>query len=302
MGSGAWTSDDYEAFAKSRGRVVDSSGAVAGSYNNQDIFRSRDISAALNPRGVIRECCDSPEHPATVPVILALDVTGSMGKAAVEVAMKLNVIMTNLYDQVKDVEFMIMGIGDMACNKRPLQMPQFESDIRIADQLEQLYFEFGGGGNGWESYSLAWYAGLHHTRLDCWQRGKKGIIITMGDEMLNPYIPVRGMMTSMQSVLGGKIDKDIDTASLYAEASKMFEIFHLHIQEGLHSFEDTKYSFSKYLDNQHLFSVDMEMISAIITKIVLRNMEQKKAMAADIGGIHQVSTDIDSQNIPIIGW
>lgn len=129
MGSGAWTSDDYEAFAKSRGRVVDSSGAVAGSYNNQDIFRSRDISAALNPRGVIRECCDSPEHPATVPVILALDVTGSMGKAAVEVAMKLNVIMTNLYDQVKDVEFMIMGIGDMACDKRPLQMSQFESDI-----------------------------------------------------------------------------------------------------------------------------------------------------------------------------
>ena len=46
----------------------------------------------------------------------------------------------------------------------------------------------------------------------------------------------------------------------------------------------------------------MEMISAIITKIVLRNMEQKMAMAADIGGIHQVSTDIDSQNIPIIGW
>lgn len=28
MGSGAWTSDDYEAFAKSRGRVVDSSGGT----------------------------------------------------------------------------------------------------------------------------------------------------------------------------------------------------------------------------------------------------------------------------------
>lgn len=63
MGSGAWTSDDYEAFAKSRGRVVDSSGAVAGSYNNQDIFRSRDISAALNPRGVSESAATARSIP-----------------------------------------------------------------------------------------------------------------------------------------------------------------------------------------------------------------------------------------------
>lgn len=53
----------------------------------------------LDPKNVIRECCDTEEHPNTIPVILALDVTGSMGQAAVEVAKKLNVIMTKLnYD------------------------------------------------------------------------------------------------------------------------------------------------------------------------------------------------------------
>ena len=37
----------------------------------------------------------------------------------VEVAKKLNVIMTKLYEKVTDVEFLIMGIGDLACDSCP---------------------------------------------------------------------------------------------------------------------------------------------------------------------------------------
>lgn len=109
-------------------------------------FKSCGLNAALDPKNVIRECRDSDEHPNTIPVILALDVTGSMGDAAVAVAKKLNVIMTRLFENIKDVEFMIMGIGDLAYDSTPIQASQFESDIRIAEQLDKLYFEYGGGG------------------------------------------------------------------------------------------------------------------------------------------------------------
>ena len=66
-----------------------------------------------------------PEHPETIPVILALDVTGSMGPACKACAAQLNEIMTSLYQNVKDVEFLVMGIGDLACDKAPIQASQF---------------------------------------------------------------------------------------------------------------------------------------------------------------------------------
>ena len=65
-----------------------------------------------------------------------------------------------------------MGIGDLAYDYAPIQASQFESDIRIAEQLDKIYFEGGGGGNNFESYTAAWYFGVHNCKLDCWNRGE----------------------------------------------------------------------------------------------------------------------------------
>ena len=121
MGSGLWREDTFRQYSSRVGRVIDKSGRVAGDYSNQEMFAARNLDPMLNPKDVMRECCDTEEHPNTIPVILALDVTGSMGQAAVEVAKELNVIMTELYRKVKDVEFMIMGIGDFVYDKCPLR-------------------------------------------------------------------------------------------------------------------------------------------------------------------------------------
>ena len=180
MGSGSWTSSSFCSYSSTtKGATLDSLGKLTGSgvASNQSIYKQSQIHADLFPKDITRECCDTEEHPNTIPVILALDVTGSMGSAAVEVAKSLNLIMTKLYSEIKDVEFCIMGIGDLYCDHAPIQMSQFESDIRIAEHLDKVYFEFGGGGNAYESYTAAWYMGLYHTKLDCWKRGKKGIII-----------------------------------------------------------------------------------------------------------------------------
>lgn len=171
MGSGTWNTMAYTSYSKSVGRSVLDDGTLHANYTAQDLFKSKRIQPELNPYKVVRQCCDSDEHPNTVPVILALDVTGSMGSAAAEVAKKLNEVMTKLYENVTDVEFLVMGIGDLAYDDAPIQASQFESDIRIAEQLDKIYFEGGGGGNGFESYTAAWYFGLRHTNLDCWKRG-----------------------------------------------------------------------------------------------------------------------------------
>lgn len=229
MGGGSWTTDMFTSYSTvTKGAKLNSRGVLDTSMSNQEMFKARRVDKALNPYNVMRECRDSEEHPETTPVILALDVTGSMGDAAVEVAKKLNVIMTKLYDQVKDVEFMIMGIGDLYCDEGPIQISQFESDIRIAEQLDKLWFEFGGGGNLSESYTAAWYMGSRHCDLDCWKRGKNGIIITMGDERLNPCLEEQPLMLQT----GDDLEADVETKNLYAEASEKFDIYHIQVDHG----------------------------------------------------------------------
>lgn len=273
MGSGRWTEDSFRSYSMARGYSVNKSGAIDGNYSNQEMFKSRNLVAELNPKNVIRECCDSEEHPNVVPVILALDVTGSMGQAAVEVSKKLNVVMTELYNKVDDVEFMIMGIGDMACDSCPAQASQFESDIRIADQLEKVYFEFGGGGNGFESYTLPWYFALNHTKIDAInKRGKKGIIITMGDEPINPYLPIRGNRASFESVFGDTLEENIDTTTLYNQVKDKFEVFHIHVNHGnvsnMYSFENCGPTFAKVIGEDHVINATLDDISEHIISII----------------------------------
>lgn len=287
MGSGGWTRDSFVTYSTSVGRGVDSSGSVIGNYKAQEMFRQRYIAKELNPKNVIRECCDSEEHPNTRPVILALDVTGSMGGASVKVAKELNVIMTDLYDKVRDVEFLIMGIGDLSCDDAPIQASQFESDIRIAEQLDKLYFEGGGGGNAYESYTAAWYFGLNQCKLDCWKRGKKGIIITLGDEPLNPYLPRTELLRST----GNPVQGDIETSELYNEVIEKYDIYHLAVNEretcyGMYA-DRIKSSFGKYLDEKHLRVVSMDNLANTIVEIVANSVGNDFAESAntDDGGM-----------------
>ena len=279
MGYGRWDHSSFVDYSAKRGRTVDASGKTTGTYTNQEIFHSRTIDPMLDPKNVMRECCDSEEHPNTLPVILALDVTGSMGQTAVEVAKQLNVIMTKLYDKVKDVEFLVMGIGDLEVDACPIQISQFESDIRIADQLERIYFEFGGGGNNYESYTAAWYMASRHTKLDAWKRGKKGILITMGDETLNPYLPRCGRRSGLISATGDTLQGDVNTKDLYLEVSEKYDVYHLNVKHRTFSMAGIESSFRKYLEGKHFRNVNMDNIADEIVDIITCASENNSNIA-----------------------
>ena len=167
-----------------------------------------------------------------------------------------------------------MGIGDMAYDEYPIQASQFESDIRIAEQLDKIYFEFGGGGNSFESYTAAWYFGSRHTKLDCLNRGRKGIIITMGDEELNPYIPKTGRYCTLSGVTGDDVQEDIETKDLYREVCEKFNVYHLDVSHGNRWWDKDRIekSFKKYLDGEHFRKVTIDSISDDIVDIVLNEV------------------------------
>lgn len=272
MGCGSWNSKDYVNYSTSVGRRLTATGDIVSGSTAQETFKNRSLSDKLNPLNVIRECCDSSEHPCTIPVILALDVTGSMGSASVRVAEKLNTIMTSLYNDVADVQFMIMGIGDLASDKAPIQASQFESDIRIAEQLDEVYFEGNGGSNGYESYTAAWYFGIYHTALDCWRRGKKGIIITMGDEPLNPYLPKE----RLSNVTGDNVQCDINTKDIFSQVQEKFDVYHLtisdrstaYVRRGKFYAESVDKSYRAYLDENHYKVATLDTLANEIVDIV----------------------------------
>lgn len=276
-GCGSWTTTNYVNYSNALGRttVSNTTGTTIldSSLNVFQIYKSTRLDSMLNPLNITRECLDGDEHPETIPVILALDVTGSMGAAAAEIAKKLNEIMTELYksDKVKDVEFCIMAIGDFAYDHAPLQVSQFESDIRIVEQLDKVWFEHGGGGNYSESYTAAWYFGLNHCKLDCWNRGKKGIIITLGDEELNPYLP----KYKIKEFIGDNVQSDIKTKELYEQAKEKFDIYHLAVDDNETSWRsyctEAIPTFKKYLDDEHFKIVTLDNLSKTISDIIINS-------------------------------
>lgn len=278
MGYGTWTADAFASYSTSVGRTYDlSTKSVVGDYSAQEMFTSRRLAEELDPKNKIRECRNSEDHPNSKPVILALDVTGSMGDASVRVAQSLNNIMEDLYKNVEDVEFMMMGIGDLDYDDAPIQASQFESDIRIASQLDKLYFEGGGGGNAFESYTAAWYFGLYNTDLDCLKDGRKGTIITLGDEPLNPYLPA----AELESALGGSVRQhETNTKKLYELAANKFNIYHICIDDNATSYRyyedrifdtDNPNSWVNVLGRDNIVVSTIEALPQNISKLIMRS-------------------------------
>jgi hypothetical protein len=130
-----------------------------------------------------------------------------------------------------DPHILCAAIGDVEAGDRaPLQITQFEADLRIAKQLEKFYLEGGGGGNSYESYALAWYFAANFTSIDCMEkRGKKGYLFTIGDELPTPYLNAE----DIETVFGSRPQKKrIEIADLLTAVSRSYEVFHVVVEEG----------------------------------------------------------------------
>ena len=225
MGYGTFKSSDWSSYTTSRG--------ITGQSTYDQIYTSSSMKDSLNPKGVTyRESCDSDDHPNATPVILGLDITGSMGDLAATIAKEsLKTLMDELYTKqpVPDPHVMFMAIGDAYCDYSPLQVSQFEADIRIAEQLSDIYFEGHGGGNGGESYLLAWYFAARHTKIDSFDKhNRKGFIFTIGDE------PNHKVLTKEQikRFIGDDVEANLTAEELLTEVTRQYEVFHLIVKNG----------------------------------------------------------------------
>lgn len=222
MGGGTFDRSAYATFS-----------SKTENLKRDEIYKSRRMENALSPHGVkVRESRDSVDNPNSTPIIVGLDVTGSMGMIAEAIAKNgLGTLFTGILDRkpVSDPHIMFAGIGDANFDSAPLQVSQFEADNRIVEQLTQLFLEGGGGGNQFESYNALWYFAAFHTEHDALiKRGKRGYLFTVGDE----EYPRDLKKEQIAAIFGDTPETAISTQTILELAQRKYDVFHVVIKQG----------------------------------------------------------------------
>lgn len=238
----------------------------------------RVIHESMDPKGaLIREARDSDIHPNSLPIILGLDLTGSMGHIPHDLVKDgLPTLMGKIIQEcTPDAALLFLGIGDHEVDRAPLQVGQFESgDAELDLWLTRTYIEGGGGGNMGESYLLAWYYAAMHTATDAWEKRKqKGFLFTVGDEPCLRSLPDRVIKALMGS---GQPQTKSDT-ELLEMAKEKYNVFHLHVLQG--SAGRSSIGYWKELMGDNCIAVeDFRTIPTVIANTLKENYQPEKPL------------------------
>lgn len=126
---------------------------------------------------------------STNPVIVAVDVTGSMARWPFEIFDRLPLLYNTLSQYRQDLEVLFVAIGDARVDQWPLQVTEFAKGYALEQQLKALYGE-GGGGDEPESYGLFAYWLNRQLKLESDPQNKPFLIV-FGDAHMHPQVTTR---------------------------------------------------------------------------------------------------------------
>lgn len=236
----------------------------------REIFSNK-ADQTMNPKGVIlRESRDSEVNPVTTPIIIALDVTASMGHIPHELVKNaLPKLVSSLLEiGVPAPAILFLAIGDHYSDRSPLQVGQFESgDAELDLWLTRTYLEGGGGGNGGESYGLAHLFAAKFCQTDHWDKRKqKGFLITIGDEPNH----ARYESNAIKEITG---NGDIATKSaeeLITEAQERWNVFHI---AAHNSYENSLRGWKEVLKDNAIPMESPAQLPEIVSNIIKNGLK-----------------------------
>ncbi|MBP5457368.1 MAG: hypothetical protein J6Y37_12780 [Paludibacteraceae bacterium] len=253
-------------------------------YEEQEITRifvNKSMPKSMDPSGVVRECCENAEHPEVMPIIIGLDVTGSMGHIPANLIKNdFPEVMKKILDEgIPCPQLCFTAYGDYTCDSAPLQVGQFEASDELMEKwLTSIYLEGGGGGNEGESTSLVHYFAAFHTSCDAiTKRGEKGLIVTIGDEPNLRFYP----KSALREIFGGA-QVDMTAEEILEAAQKNWEVYHINVLDYSGRLKGTKDNWKKLLGD-HYIEVDSNSdtnVSNVIACLAIEHYQRIKGNLA----------------------
>ncbi len=184
------------------------------------------------------------------PVIVAVDVTGSMASWPFEIFDRLPLLFNTLAQYRPDVEICFAAIGDAGVDRWPLQVTSFASGYDLEQLLGSLYGE-GGGGDAPESYGM--FAHWVNTHVEIPNAEETPFLIVFGDINMHPKI----QRAQVKNYLGNDPKGDLDSIKEWQQVTQKWNTWFLRRPGGKRgdSIDD---QWGKAIGGQKIFRIEDE--------------------------------------------
>ncbi len=204
-------------------------------------------------QGPNEKVTDPKKHIRTAtnnPLIVAVDVTGSMADWPFEIFDRLPLLFNTLSQYREDLEICFVAIGDAGYDKWPLQVTPFASGFDLEQLLGALYGE-GGGGDAPESYGL--FAHWVNTHVEISDTPEQPFLIVFGDAPMHLKVPQK----QINHYLGDQIGHDVDAIAAWQQVCQTWNTWFLRRPTGKPGDKVDK-QWGKAITEQKIFHIEDE--------------------------------------------
>ncbi|MCJ7623677.1 MAG: zinc ribbon domain-containing protein [Anaerolineaceae bacterium] len=184
------------------------------------------------------------------PLIIAIDVTGSMSSWPFEIFDRLPLLYNTLSQYRDDLEICFAAIGDAKVDRWPLQVTTFATGFDLEQLLGGLYGE-GGGGDAAESYGL--FAHWVNTHVKIPKLDEPPFLIVFGDAPMHKDIG----KAQISHYLGDKMSQDVDALNTWQQVSQNWNTWFLRRPTGKKG-DRVDRQWGKAIGEQKIFHIEDE--------------------------------------------
>ena len=179
--------------------------------------RGGPVEAMIDPKKRVRSASKNP-------LVVAVDVTGSMSNWPFEIFDRLPLLYNTLAQYREDLEILFAALGDAGVDRWPLQVTSFAKGYDLEQQLGSLWGE-GGGGDAPESYGL--FAHWLSTHVEIPSAEDPPFLIVFGDAPMHETVP----KDQIRRFLGDSA-KDVDAVGAWQNLGRQWNTWFLRRPTG----------------------------------------------------------------------